>query len=810
MKIHAGIILFLLITFTSLNFAQKTEGSFKVSGSVADQLNGKPLVGTTVTILSRNAEKTLAGGISDNKGVFSIEKISEPVVRVRLSMVGYQTLVIDSADLDHSSRLGLIKLSQAAIVMPEIVIKSLKPMIEFHADRQVLNMDRLPGNSGSVTEALKNSGAVEVDPQSNKITVRGQEVKLQMDGHQYDMPSDMLSQLPATMIDQVEVILAPGAKESAEGGTYILNLVSKKNKVDNYNGSISYSSSTNNSNFGGLNLNYKVNKLNLFSQAYGGYYEFHGSGNTERINYISNSVHFQDSKNESHNYGYSGYFKLGMDYDFDDQNSITLYGSYNKYKNESNSLGSSNVRNTQNILQYEYSNHNDYNSSYNGLSFYGFYKRKFAGKGHELTFDAMYTGLENPMDSRMNLDYSNRPGRPQLQTTDQGVDSKTVIVKTDYALPLNQNRFEAGYNFTYRNRKNDYGVLDYSYAGYLWRDSMGLSNVFKYKENIHALYVTYSHKIDKLDIKAGLRMEDLNTKGEQITTSEIFTQNFVSLFPNLNISYKFSDLLQLGFTGFRRVRYPMVYFVNPFKQYSGPNAYFAGNPKLEPNFINSYAVNLSQYINAYYVYSTGLFTNASAIENDSTLIYSYINLNNSKTYGIDLTLPYYNTPMMPFHLPDFINMINLQYSFLYRDQRGKYTSEDMSYIDRSYSLRANIGLNLWFNISANISFYYKPETDNRLYRSREMKDLSLYLSKSFMDQKLRINLSVNDLLNAQKYDNYTNGSNFSTKSSYTMKNSQSIMLGITYMFNDYKERRDRNIDDGRDGRGNSGGGGGGF
>jgi len=31
-----------------------------------------------------------------------------------------------------------------------------------------------------------------------------------------------------------------------------------------------------------------------------------------------------------------------------------------------------------------------------------------------------------------------------------------------------------------------------------------------------------------------------------------------------------------------------------------------------------------------------------------------------------------------------------------------------------------------------------------------------------------------------------------------MLNSQSIGIGITYMFNDYKERRDRNIDDGRD------------
>ena len=57
-------------------------------------------------------------------------------------------------------------------------------------------------------------------------------MKLQMDGHDYAMPGEMLAQLPASMIDQVEVILAPGAKESAEGGTYILNLITKKNKFE--------------------------------------------------------------------------------------------------------------------------------------------------------------------------------------------------------------------------------------------------------------------------------------------------------------------------------------------------------------------------------------------------------------------------------------------------------------------------------------------------------------------------------------------------------------------------------------------------
>ncbi|MGE5497940.1 MAG: carboxypeptidase regulatory-like domain-containing protein, partial [Syntrophothermus sp.] len=321
-----GILPLILFVSSGLLFSQKNSGVFKATGMVADEITGKELVKASVAVNSRTDNKTIAGGTTDEKGNYTIDNISEKIVRIKFSMIGYQPVVIDSVDLDKTSRLGLIKLRQAAIVLPDVVIKSLKPMIEFQADRQVLNMDRLPGNTGSVTDALKNSGTVEVDPQSKKITVRGQDIKLQMDGHDYSMPSDMLSQLPASMIEQVEIILAPGAKESAEGGTYILNLVSKKNATqDNYSGSISFNTSTTNSNSGGINLNYKLGKLNLFSQMYGGYYEYSGVSSSERLNYLSRSMYQQASSDRSASYGRSGYFKLGFDYDFDDANSMTAY-----------------------------------------------------------------------------------------------------------------------------------------------------------------------------------------------------------------------------------------------------------------------------------------------------------------------------------------------------------------------------------------------------------------------------------------------------------------------------------------------------
>ncbi|MGE5430393.1 MAG: TonB-dependent receptor domain-containing protein [Syntrophomonadaceae bacterium] len=802
MKLAVYLFIF-LFTFGTLLIAQKAPESFKLTGTMTDESTGKGLASATITILSKTGNKTLAGSTADEKGNFTVDNIPESNVRVRLSMMGYQTVLVDSLDLAQSSRLGLIKLKSSAIVMPEVVIKSLKPMIEFQADRQILNIDRLPGSSGTVTDALKNSGVVEVDPQSNKISVRGQNVRIQMDGHEYPMPAEMLAQMPASMIDQAEVILAPGAKESAEGGTYILNLVSKKNTFDNFSGSVSITTSTDKSMGGGLNLNYKKDNLNIFAQGFGRYSKFTGESESQRITYASKSLYNQTSTGKNNSTSPFGYTKLGFDYDFNERNSMTLYGTYNFNNFSSKSPSDFAVMNSAGQYQYGY-NRDGYNKgNYGTLSLYGFYKKKYETKGNELTFDLMYTSINNPAENKMKLDYSNKPGMPEMQNSSTGVNAKTMVFKTDYVLPISSSRLEAGYSFTYRNRENDYDVLNYSYIFNDWKDSLGLSNLFGYKERINALYTSVSYKAGNFDIKGGIRGENLNTEGNQVTTNTNFSENFLNFFPNLNVSYRFTDLFNLGFNTFRRVTYPQIYYINPFRQYSGPNSYFAGNPKLRPYYVNSYAVNLSQYINVFYVYSTGYYTNAIATENDSVMISSFINLNSGKTFGVDLTLPYYNSPMMPFHLPDFITMLNIQFHYLSRKQIGQYIREDLSMTENSYNINANLGLKLWYDIDFTCYMYYRPKTKTRIAYSGESKYFGIYFSKTFMDRKLRLNISMSDPFLWQKSIGESFGSGYYSRWSYVSQNSRSISLGISYMFNDYKDRRDRNIDDGRDGAGKS-------
>jgi hypothetical protein len=91
-----------------------------------------------------------------------------------------------------------------------------------------------------------------------------------------------------------------------------------------------------------------------------------------------------------------------------------------------------------------------------------------------------------------------------------------------------------------------------------------------------------------------------------------------------------------------------------------------------------------------------------------------------------------------------------------------------------------------------------PKTKNKLSENSEYKSIYFSLSKTFMEKKLRVNLTFNGYFSTTKYQSESIGAGYFTRSSSDMSNNRGIGLGISYRFNDFSERNDRNIDDGRD------------
>ena len=152
-----------------------------------------------------------------------------------------------------------------------VTIDAERPFIEREADKLVVNVENSIINTGSsVLEVFEKLPGVLVDQDGN-IRIRGKQgVIVVIDGKPSALSGqdllNMLRGMSSSNVQKIEIITNPSAKWDASGSSGVLNIIMKKNKLNGYNGSLSF-------NYGqgrypkitpSLSLNYKKDKLNLF------------------------------------------------------------------------------------------------------------------------------------------------------------------------------------------------------------------------------------------------------------------------------------------------------------------------------------------------------------------------------------------------------------------------------------------------------------------------------------------------------------------------------------------------------------------
>ncbi|MCE1187564.1 MAG: TonB-dependent receptor family protein [Ignavibacteria bacterium] len=770
-----------------------------VSGVVVDSATGEKLQGVTVRVISEDPKNHL-GAITGPKGEFKIERISAADARLQLSQVGYQVKVMPLFEAGSfiKANMGNIKLQAATVQMGGVEIKATRPMIEYQADKQIINMEKVPGANGSVTDALRNSGAVDVDPQSNKISIRGRSsVNILIDGKPQPMAEDMLTQMPATMIDQVEIVANPSAKDDPEGDAGIINFITKKGTSNNYSGSVTAYKSSKNMQFGSTFINYKHNDLTAYASVNGGGGEFDGDIDGYQISNSSVNNYKTISEGENSRKGFMMNAKTGFDYDFDTANSLSFSGSLYKMKGDGYEHSLFSIYKITDALNYNYNSNNDGNLDYNVYSLTSNYKKKFDKKGHEITGDVFFSYTDNENPTTLTTTYSYSPSDPTRKHIENNTGNKTLIAKLDYVNPTfaSIGKIETGYNFTFRDRTTDYNVFNMQNDAML--KDLSQSNNFTYKESIHALYATLSSKLFFLDYKLGARLEHIFSHGIVELTNEKFDLDYSSFFPSLMLSYPLNDRFQITLNVSRRIRRPQMEYINPFKRENSHNNYFQGNPDLQPTYTNQYELAFSPILKLYTSYSTGRPVQITTVQDSITTSYM-VNNASTKTYGAEITIPLINDPRMPVKLPDWIVMITLQGSYLHYEESNDFLTENYSIKRNTWNMGGNMSFKLPLELNLSVYGRFTPEVKDDRTITNPRSFVGLNISREFMEKKLKISVMANDIFNNSTYRTQTFGSNYYNDSKYHNLMSSSFGISITYLFNDFKQRQERNIDDGRD------------
>lgn len=663
-------------------------------GKVVDSKTGKGIDGASLQFVGNRfdsasgkmASSTLKATITNSKGEFDLDNL--PVrgnKMLKFSAVGYKPIeqkvsfglqmpqggaqgeggreqMLSMIDKD----LGNIKLEQDAANLGNVTVTATKELFEMGVDRKIFNVDRnLTSQGQTATEIMKSIPSLSVDIDGN-VTMRNATPTLFVDGRPTTLTMD---QIPADIIDRVELITNPSAKFDASGGNAgILNIVLKKNRKTGYNGGVRAGADTRGRiNLGG-DINLRQNKINFFASGNLNQRKSVSTAKTDRTNLTRGlpvSRIYQQSNPTSK--GYFGFIRAGFDYLIDNRNTVTLSGNFNRgnFKNFDNQRVDSTLiadPSYNTVLQHS-------NTNFKNLGTQFSYKHNFAKNGHNLTADANYNYSKNDNINFINTQTydltSNPKGLPVMQQSTSGGTTKNYTFQTDYENPITENqKIEAGARAAIRDFENTNYQYFFNHALSKYVLSQRISSNFKFTDRVYAAYGTYSLKVKNWSYQLGLRAESSSYNGS-IVNKDVsgrdsisgFKVDFpLSLFPSAFITYKISPKEDLQLNYSRRINRPNFWQLIPFTDYSDPTNLSVGNARLKPEFTNSfemgYNINYKKganfLVNGYFKYSTNLITRLQYKEvnpdtahhysaSDSVVFNTYENANNSFTYGLELT-----------------------------------------------------------------------------------------------------------------------------------------------------------------------------
>ena len=180
----------------------------EITGKVVGE-NMTPLDFVNVVIYRDSTYVT--GAVTDTDGRFSITADVNGNLTAKFSFVGYETY---SAEVPASGNMGTITLTQSAVELGEVVVKSTRPSTTMKGNALVTNVEgsslAIAGTANDVLVrvpmVVDNGGSLEVFGKgSPEIYINGRKVN--------DLQE--LSQLSSGDIKNVEVITNPGAAYAA-------------------------------------------------------------------------------------------------------------------------------------------------------------------------------------------------------------------------------------------------------------------------------------------------------------------------------------------------------------------------------------------------------------------------------------------------------------------------------------------------------------------------------------------------------------------------------------------------------------------
>lgn len=802
----------LLVTtllFSFLLYAQNKPG--KISGSVTNT-DKKPLESATIQLLKAENKALVKAAITDKAGNFAFEKIAEGKYIISISAVGFAKKMSDAVEITAAKpdvSVAAIELNGQSRSMEGVTVTAQKPFIEQKLDRTVVNVEASPSNAGATAlEVLEKSPGVSVDNDGN-ISLKGKQgVIIMMDGKPTYLSgadlANVLRNMPASALDQIEIMTNPSAKYDASGNSGVINIKTKKSKIKGSNGSITFGNTSSLFTRDGntemlwkptlsLNYNYKKNKVNFFTNAVYNYREGRGllditsryyenGKQLDSINKVNTAFRFRNN-----NYT----VKVGMDYTPNKKNSfgIVLNGflfagrptptTYTTFSTLNGDVFSRLNSHTTNKLSWK-----NFSTNLN-------YKHTFDSTGTELTVDLDYSVYKNVSDQLLRTGFFdgsyNQTADSMFLKGHLPSEISIYSLKSDFTKTFRSGlRIETGIKASYVKSDN---LVDYvRKAGNNWVADKR-NNHFIYDENVNAAYVNVAKEIRKWNMQGGLRMENTNTKGVQISNNSTVKRSYVSLFPSAFVSYNASKKNMFTVSVSRRLQRPNYQDLNPFTFFLDSLSYRQGNPYLTPQF--SWNYELKHTFNGKFTTTLNYTTTNDVIsqiikrtKGTNNEIIGFLTIDNIARFdnmGIAVSAPMKLAKWWNVNL--FGNVYRNHYTGTYiSNESGTSQVVDLDLSYTSFSFNVNNNFTIGKGWTAEVSGWYNYKSVQQLSLNYPMGQMNFGLAKNnLLKGKASLRINARDPFGWQYYRGMTKYGNVDINIRNRWDNRQ-FGVNFTYRF----------------------------
>ncbi|MBL4559582.1 MAG: TonB-dependent receptor [Labilibaculum sp.] len=783
-----------------------------IKGIVMDNAMDTPVEYATVSVYTMADSSLIDGTITNKNGAFELTKLKPGKYYVEITFIGYNKAVVRNIPIEKSRKLADLKtvnLRQSSESLGEVMVTSERLPVQYKIDKKVIPVSRqITAASGTAVDVLENVPSVSVDIEGN-ISLRGNSnFTVLVDGKPSILDAaDILQQMPASVIENIEIITNPSAKYDPEGTAGIINIITKKNTEKGLNGVINLSMGSQDNRSGDILINYRKKNWNWnFGLDYSNR-QHEGSSNTENrtiFNGLTSSV-ISNGESLMKRSGYG--IRTGFDFDIDDKNQISFGFRYGNREMQRGSVLDYQEFSSDNPEKMLYDSEDLWNKEMSFVNTNFSYVRKFSGEGHQLASQVSYShrgsGDEHSTNELFDANGDQTSGKI---ATENGPGTRWEI-RSDYTLPLGKDaKFEFGYQGQIRSSEADTKQEEYIVGSGVYESQPLYSHDVTYDKQVHGLYATYASKIGKFGYQLGFRSEYTNREIDFKDELETFTIKRWDFFPTIHTQIDLGSDNQVMASYTKRIQRPRGHYLEPFVTWTDAYNVRQGNPDLDPEYIDSYELGFmkrfgdqSISIETYYKVTHNKIERVRYPweEQGNVMKSTNVNVGNDYSLGIEATL---NLSFANWFKNDLIG------NFYHYKEEGDFiitnSSDEDLYSDFStesynWSLRNNS--TIIFDQATRFQFTanYKSDTNWAQGKRKGYFTTSAAIKRDFMKRKLSATFQVRDIFGTAKHETLYEGDNFYNHSEFNGK-APTFNLKLSFKINNYKMKRERRSEGGVD------------